>query len=283
MDKIGFEGIARRRAPHTEQRNETPIMARTFLAIAANVAFALAWMSVPAALAQDSVAQRLSVDRLAAIQTGAYLAGDNVRFTLDPAGEEYLLRIEGSPEVFVLYSGHASLGGRVLKYDSGETALRVAGWGDMTLYTDAQPGGLPAVRTGDSIPPSPPNVSLADMQSAANDAGERLAYVRRINLSFTADWNAFADSAGALGFAYDAMENAARAIDRFCVSSAARDALARRVNTVSIQPASHPTIFVNGKTLVATFNPARGFEGRASSRAIARALANLLSVPQKPS
>ena len=37
----------------------------------------------------------------------------------------------------------------------------------MTLYTDAKPGGFPAVRTGDSVPPpSPQPVSLSDMQNA---------------------------------------------------------------------------------------------------------------------
>jgi len=61
----------------------------------------------------------------------------------------------------------------------------------------------------------------------------------------------------------------------------AREALARRVAVISIQTNSRPTIVLNGKTLVVTYNPGRSFEGRASSRAIARALATLLSVPQK--
>ena len=53
------------------------------------------------------------------------------------------------------------------------------------------------------------------------------------------------------------------------------------IGAISIQTNSRPTIVLSGKTLVVTYNPGRGFEGRASSRAIARALSSLLSVPQK--
>jgi uncharacterized protein DUF4908 len=256
-------------------------MSRTVLAIAANVALALACLAAPAAHAQDSVEERLSFDRLAPIVPGVYVAGDRIGFSLDASGGEFLLRMDGTPEVFVLYPTRASLGGRVLKFDSGETAMLVAGWGGMTLYTDAQPGGLPAVRTGDSVPPSPPSVSLSEMQAAAGDDGQRLGYVRHLNLSFTADWNALASDSTMRTFAYDAMENAARGLDRFAAFGPAREALVKRVNAVSIQTNSRPTIALNGRTLVVTYNPGRGFEGRASSRAIAHALSTLLSVPQK--
>ena len=185
------EGPVRAASRRTQElrENETGRMSRSNLAIAANVALALACLAAPAARAQDSVEERLSFDRLAPIVPGVYVAGDRIGFSLDASGGEYLLRMDGTPEVFVLYPARASLGGRVLKYDSGETAMLVAGWGGMTLYTDAQPGGLPAVRTGDSIAPSPPSVSLSEMQSAAGDDGQRLGYVRHLNLNFSADWN----------------------------------------------------------------------------------------------
>lgn len=251
-------------------------MTRQKIAIAARAALglALAWPFV--AHAQDPEPQ-LSIDRIAYIEPGSYLAGDTVPFSLNSAGGNYLMRLGNSPEVFVLYVDHGSLGGRILKYDSGETALKVAGWGGITLYTDAQPGGLPAVRTGDSYPPSPPAVSVQDMQSAASDESERLAYVRRLNIQFTADWNALSDNPGLRAFAYDTMENAARGIERFGAASAARDAFAKRIGSVAIATASRPTLALNGRTLVVTFNPGQGFAGRASSRAIARGLGNLLS------
>lgn len=100
--------------------------------------------------------------------------------------------------------------------------------------------------------------------------------MRRLNIQFTADWNALNDNADMRAFAYDTMENAARGIERFSASNAARDAFAKRIGSVAIKPASRPTIALYGKTLVVTFNPGQGFVGRASSRAIARALGKLL-------
>jgi Domain of unknown function (DUF4908) len=253
-------------------------ISNSFLAIAACVALALAAGNAPA---QDSIAQRLSMDRLANIQPGTYLAGDRVKFTLDAAGDDFLLRFEGSPEVFVLYADHASLGGRVLKFDSGETAIQVAVWGGLTLYTDAQPAGLPAVRTGDSIPPAPLSLGLSDLQNAAVDEAQHLAYTRRLQLGFTADWNSLGDGP-ARSYAYDAMENAARGLDRFAASAQGRDALAHRVIAIAIAPTGgRPMLQLSGHTLVVTFNPGRGFAGRASSRAIARSLPAVLGAAQK--
>ena len=219
---------------------------------------------------------QLSIDRLAYVQPGSYLAGDTIAFDLAGAGGNYLLRFRGSQEVFVLYADHGSLGGRILKYDSGETALNIAGWGGMTLYTDNAPQGLPAVRTGDAATPVPQPISIQDMQSAAGEEAEHLGYVRRINVQFVVDWNALGDNPSWRAIAFDAMENAARGIERFCIGGAQHDAFARRVSAVTITPSSHPTLGLNGRTLIVTYNPGMGFAGRASSRAIARALGNVV-------
>ena len=247
-------------------------------------AFALMSVCAPSVThAQDSFEERLSTERLGYLDPGTYLAADKIGFSLDADGANYLLRFDGSPEIFVLYTDNASLGGSVLKYDSGETALQVSGWGGVTLYTDPDPRGLPAVRTGDSTAPSPPQTSVSDIENAAQDDAEHLAYVRRLNLAFTADWTAIADSPTARALALDAMENAARGLDRFSASVAARETLSRRVNKVMLSIAMHPAVMMSGKTLVVTFDPARGYAGRASSRAIARSLRTLLAVPQKQS
>ena len=243
-------------------------MARLFIAIAA---FLLASAVTPL-YAQDSLLNRLEGDKLADVQSGAYVAGDNVKFALNWDGANFLLRFDGNPEVFVLYAARSSMGGRELKYDSGDTALQIAGWGGMTLYTDGQPGGLPAVRTGDSVAPSPPNVALGDMQSAASDEGEHLAYMRGLHLSFNADWNALASNSANRTYAFDTMENAVRGIDRFSATVPGREALAHRVDIVMIEPGGKPIVALNARTLVVAFNPSRGYEGRASSRAIARGL-----------
>lgn len=228
-----------------------------------------------AARAQDAFPGKLSIERLGEIKPGDYLAGDSVRFTLTKDNDNYLLRFDNDPEVFVLYAGHASLGGRILKYDSGETALQVAGWGGMTLYTDSAPTGLPTVRSGDADALELPVVSMSDLESAAQDESQHLAYVRGLRFNVSADWQALTADPAARGMAFDALENAVRGIDRFSYRAGGREALSRRIETLMITPSDRPTLAVKAKTLLVTFNPDRGFEGRASSRAIARALGKI--------
>lgn len=233
--------------------------------------------------AQDSVLQRLSSDRLGHVDCGSYVAGDRIGFTVGAAGPDYLLRLEASPEVFVLHSDNAAMGGKVLRYDSGETALQVSGWGGITLYTDSEPVGLPAVRTGEATVPPPPDVSITELEDAAQDNTEHLAHAQRLDVEFSADWSGLAADAGARALALNAMENVARGLGRFGRSPQSRDMLARRVNLVMFAVAGRPTVTLVGKMLTVTFDPRQGYEGRASSRAIARALSGLLPKSQKQS
>jgi uncharacterized protein DUF4908 len=229
---------------------------------------------------QEGLGQRMSVDRIGDIDPGAYAASNGATFVLAPYAEKYLLRFANDPETFVLYVDHASLGGRVLKYDSGETALAVSGWGALTIYTDQAPGGLPADRApgGSAIAP-PPALSLADMQKAASDEAAHLAYARGLHIAFLADWAALAGDTALRALTFDAMQNVARGIDRFAANAAARTAMAARMDSVRMIAGGRPTIALHGKTLMVTFAPTRGFEGRASSHGIARALGQLLALP----
>jgi hypothetical protein len=224
------------------------------------------------------MATRLSREQIGDVQPGTYNAG-RITFMLDSYGDKYLIRFVGDPEIYVLYADHVPLGGRALKYDSGTIALRVAGWGGMTLYTDPAAGGIPAERSGDTLPPALGAISLSDMQNAAEDEAEHLAYSRRIHLNFTADWNALAGDSRLRALCFDAMENAARGIDRFLTHPKAREAFAKRIEQVRMALGTKPVMFLSGKTLNITFNAQTGFAGRASSRGIARALGQLLSVP----
>ena len=117
------------------------------------------------------------------------------------------------------------------------------------------------------------------MQNAAEDEAEHLAYSRRIHLTFTADWNALAGDTRLRALCFDAMENAARGIDRFVTNAQGRSAFARKIDQVRMALGTKPLMFMSGKTLNITFDVRSGYAGRASSRGIARALGQLLSVP----
>jgi hypothetical protein len=227
---------------------------------------------------QETLSAKLLADAMGNVKPGTYLAGDSVKFMLDSYGSRYLLRIVGDPEIYVLYPNRASLGGRVLKYDSGTTALSVAGWGGMTLYTDDKPQGLPAVRTGDSTPPSPSGMTNNDMQNAVEDETQHLTYARKLKIAVVADLNEPGSSARDRAQAFDVMENTVRGIDRFSTNPKARAALLAKIDTLKIVLSPRPTANINGKTLVVTYNKNQGYAGRASSRGIARALGLLLGI-----
>ena len=242
-------------------------------------AFAAFMVGLGTTRAQDELGARMSQERIGDVRPGTYSAGDQLKFTLTHYLDHYLLRFLGDSEIYVLNVDHGSLGGRVLKYDSGATALQVSGWSAITLYTDNQPSGVPAERTGDAILPTVAPISLADMQRAAADEADHLAYAHGVHLSFIAEWPVLAGDAAMRAFAFDALQNAARGIDRFARSAAARAALAARVGSVQLQAGTRPVVTLRGRILNIIFNPAQGFSGRASSRAIANALSEILAVP----
>jgi hypothetical protein len=254
------------------------VTVRSARGIIAALILVTAWTA--SAAAQESMSQKLSAGHIGGVEPGSYIAADSVRFTLDPFGDKYLLRIGGEPEVFVLYIDRAALGSRVLKYDTGSTALQVSGWGALTLYPDGDPTGLPAVRDGDSSPPALLTVSLPEMQAAAQDEGQHLAYTRQLNVIFVADWGKLGDDANARALAFDAMQNVARGLDRFAARDDARNAVVQRIDTIRLSVAKNSGIALSGKTLLIALDPDRGYSGRLSSRAVAHALAHLLSVRQ---
>lgn len=229
-------------------------------------------------IAQPSRAElndRLSQQRFGSVSPGEYQAGDRVHFSLTRFRGEFLMHIAGEPETYVVYADYGSLGGKVLRYDSGAIAIQVAGWGAMTLYTDGQPGGLPVTRLGDAQQPQLPVVSQSALVSAAEDEAAHLAYVRDVHLSFAGDWNMLAADAASRALLFDTIGNTARGIARFAATGARRDAFAQRVSVVRFQTANKPLIQLNGRTLVVTYNPIQGYMGRASSRAISFALGKM--------
>jgi len=245
--------------------------------------FLIATSLACAADSDKSLQARLSSDRLGHLEPGTYQAGEKTIFELGAAGSSYLLRCNGSPEVFVLTPDSAAMGGRVLRYDSGETALHVSGWGGVTFYTDADPEGLPALRTGAVAVLTKPEVSTQDIRGAAGDLADEIERTHRINVVFSVDWASLPDTSRARAGALDAMENIARGIERLGRSLRSRQILAHRISEVLVTRGGTPAVKLSGKVLLITFNPETGYEGRASSRAIASALGTLLGAGQKQS
>ena len=252
-------------------------MAKSWAVLAA--ALSVGCVSAAPSGAQSVFLQRLQNDRLGAIRGGTYQAGDNISFSLNREGPYYLLRFAGQREVFVLHSKNATLGGRVLKYDSGRTVLQITGWGAMTLYTDAKPSGLPVTRTGDSTPPTMPLVSLDDVKVAASAEAQKLAATHRLSLSFRASWQQLASDAASRAGCLDALENVAKGIGRFAMVPAGQKAMATEVQSVLVIQGAAPSLYRSGRELIVTYVAAKGFAGLVSSRAVARVLHQIFHIP----
>jgi len=134
------------------------------------------------------MASRLAAERLGPVQPGLYSVGDSGDFTLEPYGPaKYLLRFSGGSENFVLTMDRGSLGAKLLKYDTGATALRISVWGGMTLYTQDAPQGLPATYQGVAPQTGSLAISAGELQTAFGDEASHLVYVQNIALKFSAD------------------------------------------------------------------------------------------------
>ncbi len=228
------------------------------------------------------MASRLAAERPSAVQAGLYSAGDKLTFTLAPYGTRYLLHFIGSSETFVLGVERGSLGAKLMKYDTGTTALRVSVWGGLTVYTRDAPQGAPATYQG-TAPLAPElSISAGELTTAFNDEASHLTYVRNIALKFSADPAVLAADPETRGRAFDALTNAATGLERFLADTpAARSVLAKRINSVKVAEGGKPTIALTGQTLLVSFVPSEGHEGHASSLAIQQELGRLFAMTAK--
>jgi hypothetical protein len=99
-----------------------------------------------------------------------------------------------------------------------------------------------------------------------------------MRIAFSADWTSLAGDTALRALTFDAMQNAARGVERFTANREARLAFSSRISAVHLGSGSRQTISLSGRTLNVTFVPAKGFAGRASSHAIAHALGELFGI-----
>jgi hypothetical protein len=228
----------------------------------------------PSLGAEEPPTVRLLLPPLApAPANGRYLADDQLRFMIDVQNDQIRLRFLDSDEVFYLTSEPAPVGGRVLKYDTGEVALQVAQWGGLTLYTEDERGGVPAEHADDEIDNfQPPAVAAKDVRAFALRLAQGLEQTHDFGVGFAADWDELAQGEGTRGLAVDAMRNAAYALDRLA-ETPERKAIAERFHLVRVTAAAEPGVRMQDGVLVISYTPEGGPSARPSSRAITRVLA----------
>ena len=264
-----------RAPPHAGLTKKTSIV-RDTLAILLALVLTPGLAAAVRAQEPGPMAARLSAEKVGGVEPGSYSAGEKLAFSIDPYGDKFLLRFDGNPEAFVLTGDRVALGGRVLKYDTGATVLRISIWGGMTLYTDSSPEGLPVTRTGDFTSPPREPVSEAELLAALNDEAAHLTYVDQMHLRFSAGDVAGGEQARALAF--DALANAQTGIERLVATPSGRQAFSRKIDSVRIVEGAKPGLTLSGRTLLVHFVPADAEAGRASSRAVSQELGKLLAI-----
>ncbi len=205
---------------------------------------------------------------------GRYLAEDRLRFMVVHNDDQIRLRFIGNDEVFYLTSEPAPLGGRVLKYDTGEVVLQVAGWGGVTLYTADEKSGVPAELADDDTDDFDPKpVAAKDLKSFAAKLAQGLVTNGDFAVGFTANWDDLmgADGQDARPLAVDSMRNAAYALSQIA-KGPKRAAVAQRFHLVRVVESAQPGLKLQEGTLVISFAPSIGLGSRPSSLAIARVL-----------
>src|SRR5215471_17100064 len=100
-------------------------------------------LSLPGFTAEPPRARLPFVQTAPILPDGLYTANDQLLLYIDHSQGQVRLKFDDNDEVFYLTNEPGALGGRVLRYDTGEVALQVAGWGGVTLYTDEFKGGVP--------------------------------------------------------------------------------------------------------------------------------------------
>ena len=201
---------------------------------------------------------------------GVYLAGDRA-FAISHLAGQVRLRFAGSDEVFYLTSEPASMGGRVLRYDSGESALQVAGWGGITLYTEDARMGLPVERSDETMIVDPKPLAAKDFMPFVAKLAEGLASHDDLAVGFTADWDVLQKNDKERALACDAMRNAAAGIER-AVKLTKPGAIAEGLHIVKVAPAQRAGVTVKGGVLIVSYTLQGGPASRPSSRVISRAL-----------
>ncbi len=202
---------------------------------------------------------------------GTYAAGDKLEFELDHQGDQVRLRFSGSDEVFYLISEAAPLGDRVLKYDTGDPALRVTGWGGVTLYTPDAKTGVPAEYSDVIGNLNPPPVAARDVKRFAAGLAKEVDTHADIAVGFAADWDELSRSEPVRILACDAMRNASYALEQQA-TGAGRNSLSEAVHVVHILEGNSASAVVHRGILTVTIVPKLGPSARPSSLTISRAL-----------
>lgn len=237
------------------------------------------FVAAPNAVAQtnDVPAWRLEITpAVPAPENGHYYAGEGVEFLVDHNGEDgnARLRFVGDEEIFYLRSDPSTLGGRVLKYDTGDVALAVSSWGGVTLYTPSAPNGLPAERMSDAPSLDPEPLSAGEVQGFAQSLARTLQERENLSIGFAANWDRITRGNRIRALATDSMRNATYALAELARMAETKSEYAERIKVIRLIASNETDISVTNDTVTISINANGEPWERPSSRSIIKAIEN---------
>lgn len=205
-------------------------------------------------------------DRFTAPVVGRFRPEGGAPFVVNRTDDhELLMRFETSPEIWVLHPHAGPRGDVIYKNDMGQPVLRATRVGGLTLFTEANPGGVAAAFTGGAPPLRPtPITSASQLLQAFSQASAKAGRVVQSVVTFEAR-NVPLRAAPIFA---DAAQVAAQAF----VDAAGRIGRNRQLDKwsrVEFVAGNAPTVSGAKGVLRITIAPDEGLSGRPSSARIA--------------
>jgi hypothetical protein len=199
---------------------------------------------------------------------GQYASDSGQGFVLDRSGSRPLLRFDRSSEIWALRPSAAPRGDVIYRNDAGDQVLRVTPDGGMTLYTRAQPGGVPVSMVGPASPLTLPSISPA--QLASHMIRQSSLVSRAVGHLVIVD--AEIETPGIMPVVAETISITSDSIARMARSENLRRQ-AQQVRRILVVEGARSQITFSQGTLRIMVDPRQGLAGRPSSVRIVRAIA----------
>jgi hypothetical protein len=200
--------------------------------------------------------------------TARYQTDEGGVFILDRSAPKPLLKFSDDPEIWVLQPSQGPYNDVIYRNDLGEEMLRATSLGGLTVFTPRRPGGSAAAYDGATSPLHLGPISPVQLSNEFYQASTRATRYARHDVAFETGKDAEPGTSAAYA---DAAQVTSEAIVDIAALPNGR-LLLTKFNDVVITQGAHPNAVLQNHKLTVTIVAKEGFQGRPSSRRIARAV-----------
>jgi hypothetical protein len=209
------------------------------------------------------------------LRLGHYSSRDGLfGFVLDRTGEQPLLKIDGSEEIFALRVERSKNAVQLIR-DDGKIMFGIGAYGELSYYRAGSKDAVPTIRDANAEP--------LKMVPATKEQVKNL--LKKINDKATAGnikieiaWNGIPDTTPRknLGVVFEAVQNCKVALDEIAKSDLGKEALTSNLKKVVISTSDKAGVSVENSELKISVVPEDGFLGRNSSNMLIKQIEELI-------